>query len=39
MNYNKLGLKEIRFINSEHFPNESVIIDDFTLLLASSGVG
>lgn len=39
MNYNKLGLKEIRFINSGHFPNESVIIDDFTLLLGSSGVG
>ena len=39
MNYNKLGLKEIRFINSGHFPNERVIIDDFTLLLGSSGVG
>ena len=39
MNYNKLGLKEIRFINSGHFPNESVLIDDFTLLLGSSGVG
>lgn len=39
MNYNKLGLKEIRFINSGHFPNESIIIDDFTLLLGSSGVG
>ena len=39
MNYNKIGLKEIRFINSGHFPNESVIIDDFTLLLGSSGVG
>ncbi|MDZ7819663.1 MAG: AAA family ATPase [Aliarcobacter sp.] len=39
MNYNKLGLKEIRFINSGHFPNERVLIDDFTLLLGSSGVG
>jgi len=39
MTYNKLGLKEIRFINSGHFPNENVIIDDFTLLLGSSGVG
>lgn len=39
MNYNKLGLKEIRFINSGHFPNETTIIDDFTLLLGSSGVG
>lgn len=39
MNYNKLGLKEIRFINSGHFPNENVIIDDFTLFLGSSGVG
>lgn len=39
MTYNKLGLKEIRFINSGHFPNENVIIDDFTLFLGSSGVG
>ena len=39
MTYNKLGLKEIRFINSGHFPNENLIIDDFTLFLGSSGVG
>ncbi len=39
MIYNKLGLKEIRFINSGHFSNENVIIDDFTLFLGSSGVG
>jgi hypothetical protein len=39
MSYNKHGLKEIRFINSGHFPNERVLIDDFTLLLGSSGVG
>jgi len=39
MNSNKLGLKEIRFINSGHFPNERVLLDDFTLLLGSSGVG
>jgi hypothetical protein len=39
MSYNQLGLKELRFINSGHFPHESVIIDDFTLLLGSSGVG
>ena len=39
MTYNKFGLKEIRFINSGHFPNENVIIDDFTLFLGSSGVG
>ncbi|WP_404317962.1 ATP-binding protein [Malaciobacter canalis] len=39
MSYNQLGLKELRFINSGHFPHERIIIDDFTLLLGSSGVG
>jgi len=39
MSCSTFGLKEIRFINSGHFPNEKVIIDDFTLLLGSSGVG
>jgi len=39
MSCNKFGLEEIRFINSGNFPNESVRIDDFTLLLGSSGVG
>ena len=39
MSCSTFGLKEIRFINSGHFPNEKVLIDDFTLLLGSSGVG
>jgi len=39
MSCNKFGLQEIRFINSGNFPNETVRIDDFTLLLGSSGVG
>ena len=39
MNSNWLGLKEIRFVNSGHFPNENIKLNDFTLLLGSSGIG
>ncbi len=39
MSYSKLGLKEIIFLNSGHFKDERIKVDDFSLLLGSSGVG